>query len=109
MKRINLTVNIPDKTLSVDGKLMQLEDSFVDASIDPKDPEEHVLTLDYRGDLPEDCDDAILEPMGDKLRETYGERILGRLCGKSNIPGYRDGDTYSIIFYGEETDFAIER
>ena len=49
MKKTRLTVNIPGKTLAVDGKPMRLEDTFTDAYVDHADSDEPVLNLEYKG------------------------------------------------------------
>lgn len=95
MKKIELAVNIPEKTLKIDGKPMRLEDTFFDAYIDHPNSKEPVVNLKYEGSF--SGDNSPLHEEFDKLRETYGES----LCERLNISGnyLNDGQHY-LSFYG---------
>lgn len=102
MKKTKLTVNVPRRTLKIDGKLMGLEDTFTDAYTDHAGSKEPVLNLRYGGRFTKD-NSPIAKEM-DKLRKTYGDS----LCGRVNISGSMLEDAHYLSFYGE-IDPVVER
>ncbi len=94
MKKTRLTVNIPRKTLAIDGKLMRLEDTFTDAFVDHADSDEPVLNFEYKGRFSED--DSPIETEADKLRETYGEGLFERV----NVSGSMLKDAHYVSLFG---------
>ena len=94
MEKIELTVNIPLKTLAVDGKPISLENTFTDAYIDHEDTKEPVLNLKYEKMSSEDY--SLIELEMDKLGEAYGEKISERI----NISGSILDNVSYISFYG---------
>jgi hypothetical protein len=102
MKKSTITVNIPRKTLDIDGTRIRLEDTFTEAYIDHPDSTDQVLNLRYEGRFSED-DSPIIDEM-DKLRETYGDDISGRI----SIYGSMLEDAHYLSFSGN-IDPTIER
>jgi len=95
MEKIELIVDVPRKTFSIDGKPMNLEDTFTDASIDHSDSNEPVVNLRYEGRFSED--NSPIEREADKLRETYGEGLFESL----NISGSELEDAHYVSIYGK--------
>jgi len=94
MKKTLITISIPEKTLLMKGKLMNLENTFKDAEIDSTDPEDPVLQLKYQGNFNRKI--SPIEAERDKLEETYGERIFEDLT----IGGNMCGRTHYVSIYG---------
>lgn len=95
MKNIKLIVNVPRKTLTIDGKPMGLEDTFTAAYIDQANSKEPVLNLKYEGRFSED--DSPIETEADKIMETFEEDLFERL----NISGSMLEDAHYLSLYGE--------
>ena len=90
-----MVVNVPMKTLDVGGKLMKLEDAFVDAFIDRTDADEPVLELSYNQSFSNE--NPILETELNKLKDTYGNEFVQKL----NVFGNDFGDNQYVSIYGE--------
>ena len=90
---IELTVNLPKKILSIDGRSITLEASLLDAETESEGSERY-LSLAYSPTIKED-DSPVYRDL-DKLESIYGAEYLEKI----NAGGSFLEDTHYLTFSG---------
>jgi hypothetical protein len=97
--KLEITVNVPSKSLNIDGESVRLDDSFQDAEVEGED----CVVLKYKGCF--DDEDALFVDEENKLRKTYGDSLYEKV----SVDLYHEGDDHYMSFSGNIRSRVIGR